>query len=62
MTRNTNLAAYLAHSCALPMPRARSLSNLVHSACNGSERALVLLARLDWQIIPLTDDTLPITL
>lgn len=62
VTRNTNLAAYLAHSCSLPMPRAISLSNLVHSACKGSKRATVLLARLDWQIIQLTDDTLPITL
>lgn len=62
VTRNTNLAAYLAHSCALPMPRANTLSDLVRSACKGSERAKILLARLDWQIIQLTNDTLPITL
>lgn len=62
VTRNTNLASYLAHSCALPMPRANSLSDLVRSACNGSEHATDLLARLDWQIIQLTDDTLPVTL
>lgn len=62
VTRNTNLAAYLAHSCALPMPRANALSDLIHSACDGSKRAMVLLDRMDWQIIQLTDDTLPITL
>lgn len=62
VTRNTNLAAYLARSCSLPMPRANSLSDLVYSACKGNGRAMVLLARLDWQIIQLTDDTLPITL
>lgn len=62
VTRSTNLAAYLAHSCALPMPRANVLSDLVHSACNGSERAVNLLARLDWQIIQLTEDTLPISI
>lgn len=62
VTRNTNLAAYLARSCALPMPRAAALSDLVRSACSGSQRATDLLARMDWQIIQLTEDTLPVAI
>lgn len=59
VSRNTNLAKQLAHSLTIPLPRANSLADLVHSACDGSERATALLARMDWQVIQLTTDTLP---
>ena len=61
VTRNPRLAAYLARSLDLPMPRANCLAELVRSACRGSARAVELLARMDWQVFQLDADTLPFT-
>lgn len=61
VTHNPNLACYLARSLDVPMPRANSLVDLIHSACHGSARAVELLARMDWTIIQLTHDDQPIT-
>lgn len=60
VSRNTNLEKQLAHSLTMPLPRAAALSDLVRSACSGSQRATALLAKMDWRIIQLTTDTLPI--
>lgn len=60
VTRNINLEKQLAHSLTFPLPRANSLADLVRSACGGSKRATQILARMDWQIIRLDADTLPI--